>query len=167
VATLVSANSTVSYVVSEGPANSVPADELVNPGTLTVCSDTSYSPRESLDSSGIAVGSDIDLAREIAARMGLSLSVKSVVFDSLIPALKGGSCDAVISAQTVTADRLSQVDMIPYFKNSESLVEGISVSKNRSQIRDAVQAALKSMMDDGTYVTILTRWGLPAAAITP
>jgi polar amino acid transport system substrate-binding protein len=99
--------------------------------------------------------------------MGLSLSVKSVVFDSLIPALKGGSCDAVISAQTVTADRLSQVDMIPYFKNSESLVEGISVSKNRSQIRDAVQAALKSMMDDGTYVTILTRWGLPAAAITP
>ena len=55
--------------------------------------------------------------------------------------------------------------MIPYFKNSESLIEGISVAKDHSQIHDAVQTALKSMRDDGTYHTILARWGLESGAV--
>jgi polar amino acid transport system substrate-binding protein len=72
---------------------------LVKSGTLTVCSDTSYPPQESLDSSNKAVGSDIDLGAEIAKRMNLTLAVKSTVFDSIIPALQGSSCDIIISAR--------------------------------------------------------------------
>ena len=49
---------------SSSPAanGGLPADQLVKAGTLTVCSDTSYPPQESLDSSNTAIGSDIDLA---------------------------------------------------------------------------------------------------------
>ena len=95
---------------------------LVKSGTLTVCSDTSYPPQESLDSSNAAVGSDIDLAKEIAKRMNLTLVVKSTVFDSIIPALQGSTCDIIISAQTITKDRLAAVDMIPYFAAGQSFV---------------------------------------------
>jgi polar amino acid transport system substrate-binding protein len=95
---------------------------LVKSGTLTVCSDTSYPPQESLDSSNKAVGSDIDLGAEIAKRMNLTLAVKSTVFDSIIPALQGSSCDIIISAQTITKDRLAAVDMIPYFAAGQSFV---------------------------------------------
>ncbi|MFI5258689.1 MAG: ABC transporter substrate-binding protein [Candidatus Limnocylindrales bacterium] len=104
------------------PSAAVPADQLVKAGTLTVCSDTSYPPQETLDSSNNAVGSDIDLAKEIAKRLNLTLSVKSTVFDSIIPALTGGSCDIIISAQTITTDREAQVDMIPYFAAGQSFV---------------------------------------------
>ena len=99
-----------------------PASELITAGTLTVCSDTSYPPQETLDSSNNAVGSDMDLAKEIAKRLGLQLVVKSTVFDSIIPALQGGSCDVIISAQTITAERLQVVDMIPYFAAGQSFV---------------------------------------------
>ncbi len=100
----------------------IPSDKLIKAGTLTICSDTSYPPQESLDSSNKAVGSDIDLATELATRLGLQLSVKSTVFDSIIPALQGGSCDIIISAQTITADRQKAVDMIPYFAAGQSFV---------------------------------------------
>jgi polar amino acid transport system substrate-binding protein len=99
-----------------------PADQLVKAGTLTICVDTSYPPQESLDANNTAFGSDIDLATQIAARMGLTLTVKSTVFDSVIPALTGGSCDAIVSAQTITTTRLQQVDMIPYFAAGQSFV---------------------------------------------
>jgi polar amino acid transport system substrate-binding protein len=95
---------------------------LIKDGTLTVCSDTSYPPQESLDASNNAVGSDIDLAKELAKRMNLTLAVKSTTFDSIIPALKGGSCDIIISAQTITAERQAAVDMIPYFAAGQSFV---------------------------------------------
>jgi polar amino acid transport system substrate-binding protein len=96
--------------------------QLVKAGTLTVCSDTSYPPQESLDSSNKAVGSDIDLATEIAKRMNLTLAVKSTVFDSIIPALQGSNCDIIVSAQTITKERQAVVTMIPYFAAGQSFV---------------------------------------------
>ena len=46
-----------------------PANQLITAGTLTICSDLPYPPQEYFDEDGTtAIGSDIDLAREIAAR---------------------------------------------------------------------------------------------------
>ncbi len=113
-------------MASEGPTAlavaTVPADQLIAAGTLTVCSDTSYPPQETLDSSNVAVGSDIDIAAEIAKRLGLKLVIKSTVFDTIIPALQGGSCDIIISAQTITDERKQVVDMVPYFAAGQSFV---------------------------------------------
>lgn len=57
----------------------------------------------------------------------------------------------------------------------ESALEGISVpcgeadctSAPLSPVGQAVQAALKSMMDDGTYTKILAKWNLTNSAVTP
>jgi polar amino acid transport system substrate-binding protein len=118
------AASLASTAPTVAPLPTVPADQLTKAGTLTVCSDTSYPPQESLDTNNnnAPVGSDIDLAKEIAKRLGLTLSVKSTVFDTIIPALTGGSCDIIVSAQTITASRQQQVDMIPYFAAGQSFV---------------------------------------------
>src|SRR5450830_1095603 len=60
-------------IAPSGPATKIvataPADQLVKAGVLTVCSDTSYAPQESLDPNNNAIGSDIDLANGIAMRM--------------------------------------------------------------------------------------------------
>jgi polar amino acid transport system substrate-binding protein len=47
----------------------------------------------------------------------------------------------------------------------ERAPEGISVGKNNNGLRDAVKAAVQQMMDDGTYLKILTKWGVQSGAI--
>ena len=44
--------------------------------------------------------------------------------------------------------------------------EGISVPKDKTGLRDAVKATLLSMIDDGTYTKILTKYGVQDGAIT-
>jgi polar amino acid transport system substrate-binding protein len=47
----------------------------------------------------------------------------------------------------------------------EVAVQGISVPKDRSGLRDAISAALVSMMDDGTYASILARYGVQDGSV--
>lgn len=42
---------------------------------------------------------------------------------------------------------------------------GIGVAKDDTQLRDAIQKALQSLIDDGTYSKIIDGWGLSKAAV--
>lgn len=136
VATTEAATTGASVAPTPAPLPTVPTAQLIKAGTLTVCSDTSYPPQETLDKSNNAVGSDIDLATEIAKRLGLQISVKSTVFDTIIPALTGGSCDIIVSAQTITDARKQAVDMIPYFAAGQSFVVLAGNPSNINAITD-------------------------------
>ena len=43
--------------------------------------------------------------------------------------------------------------------------EGISVGKDHPELRQAVQRALSSMVNDGAYLTILQKWGLESGNV--
>jgi len=104
-------------------ANSVPApSKLVAGGTLTVGSDAGYPPQEYIGADGKAVGLDIDIADEIASRMGLKLNVINFKFDDIIPALRAGQFDTVVSAMTITDERKKVVDFIPYFDAGQAVL---------------------------------------------
>jgi polar amino acid transport system substrate-binding protein len=250
----------------------VPSDQLTFAGKLVICSDIPYPPQEFFDDQGNPTGSDIDIGIEIGKRLGLTGQIENSVFDTIIAAVTGGKCDIIISAQNINADRLKQVDMIPYFQAGQSFVvakgnpkgiktqddlcgksigaesgttesdyikgtgdytgqglskactdkskpaitlkeyqkdsdallalqsgavdayfadspvagyytvqhpdqfelsglvlavakEGISVPKDKTALRDGVKAALLSMINDGTYLTILKKYGDDSGAI--
>ncbi len=104
-------------------ANTIPAPaKLVAAGTLTIGSDAGYPPQEYIDAGGNAVGFDIDIANEIASRMGLQPKVINFKFDDIIPALNAGQFDIVISAMTITADRSKVVDFVPYFDAGQAVL---------------------------------------------
>jgi polar amino acid transport system substrate-binding protein len=109
---------------SAGPAvvATIPADLLLFPDKLVVCSDMPYPPQEYFDSNGNPIGSDIEIAQGIAARLGLTAQVVNSVFDTIIPALTGGKCDIILSAQNINPERLGQVDMIPYFQAGQAFL---------------------------------------------
>jgi polar amino acid transport system substrate-binding protein len=259
--------------VAPSTVATVPDDELILAGSLFVCIDVPYPPQEAFAPDGTIIGSDPDFAAEIAKRLGLEPHFVNTVFTVIIPALDGGKCDVIVSAQNINPDRLGQVDMIPYFKAGQSFVvakgnpkgitskdsicgttvavqngtteldflqgtgdyegaglsdacvtagkaaitikqfdkdndallalqagtadtyfadspaagyavanhasqfdlsgvtleeaiEGISVAKNHTHLRDAVKAALLSMMNDGKYADILKTWGVEDNGIT-
>jgi len=119
-----SASPAVSAVASAAASAvaSVAADQLITADRLTACIDIPYPPQEFFDDQGNPTGSDVDIGAEIAHRLGLELTVNNTVFDTIIAALQGNKCDMIISAQNITADRVKQVDMIPYFQAGQSFL---------------------------------------------
>lgn len=64
---------------------------------------------------GECVGTDVDLARKIAAKMGRNLVCKAIDFERLIPSLKEGAADFAIATITITPARRRDVDFsAPY-----------------------------------------------------
>ena len=67
-------------------------------------------PCSYVDSTGAVVGTDIDLARMIAAKMGRKLIVESVEFNYILPRLREGTADFAIATIVITEARSRDVD---------------------------------------------------------
>jgi polar amino acid transport system substrate-binding protein len=97
---------------------------LVRSGSLTVCSDIPYRPFEYTER-GKPVGFDVDLIRQVAAKLDLRLAVRDTDFDAIASgdALNSDRCDVAISAMTITGERARVLDFSsPYFNASQALV---------------------------------------------
>ena len=67
-------------------------------------------------SGSYANGYDVMISKIICDLYGWDLEVVSSAWDSLVPGVQSGIYDAVIAGQSMTADRMSQVDMAgPYY----------------------------------------------------
>ena len=77
---------------------------LIEQGKLYVGTSTDYAPYEFLDLTKQGdekyVGSDIELAKEIAKELGLELVIKAMAFDTLLAAIDSGKIDMAISGFT-------------------------------------------------------------------
>ena len=127
-----------------------PSSDLFQAGTLTFGSDVSYPPQEFYPDGcpKTADGFDLDVAKAVAARMGLKFAVVDTKFDSIIPALQTKKFDAIISAMTITDDRKKVVKFVPYFSAGESFVTLSSSSKSPQSISDL--CGLKVAVEKGT-----------------
>ena len=114
---------------STPPAASGAPSGSVEDGVLTVGMECAYAPYNwtQMDDSNGAVpvsnvpgayanGYDVMIAQRICDANGWELEVVSTAWDSLIPALQSGTIDVAIAGQSMTADRMAQVDMAgPYY----------------------------------------------------
>ena len=70
-----------------------------------------------------ATGFSVDLAGEIAGRIGRSLQVTFEQFPDLFPMLDAGTADIAMSAISITPERRKEVDFsAPYFDSGQSLL---------------------------------------------
>jgi polar amino acid transport system substrate-binding protein len=87
--------------------------------------------------------------------------------DQALLALAGGTVSAYFADSPIagyyTAQQPDQFELSGV--TVEIANEGISVPKDKTGLADAVVAALKSMADDGTYLDILTTYGLQDGAV--
>jgi polar amino acid transport system substrate-binding protein len=83
-------------------------------------------------------------------------------------ALQAGRIDAYMADSPVVDYALAQTGGV--FKkvggDLDTAPYGIAVPKNAGTLKNAVQAAVQKLMDDGTYKQILAHWGVSSGAIT-
>ncbi len=99
-------------------------DRVVESGVLRVGMDASFPPFEYVDGGGNLVGLDVDLARELAARLGVEARfVANLPYDGLYDALIAERVDAVVSALYVDPTRSADFAYsAPYFDAGQVLV---------------------------------------------
>jgi len=107
------------------PATSATGVTLVNPGTLTVCSNPPFDPMEVTDSSGAIVGFDIDVMQALADTLGVKMNVISTDFAQITSgaSFAAKKCDIGASAISITDARKEALTFsVPYFDATQALM---------------------------------------------
>lgn len=91
--------------------------------TLVVGMELAYPPFEMTDTSGRPSGVSVDLAHELGKALGKKVVIENTAFDGLIPALKTGKIDLIISSMTATTERAKSIDFSdPYLSTGLCLL---------------------------------------------
>lgn len=117
--------------------------------TLTVGMELAYPPFEMTDEQGTPAGVSVDLAHALGQALHRPIQIENLPFDGLIPALKTGKIDLVISSLTATAERAKSIDFSePYLRTGLCLL----VAKNSAvqSIHDLDQPGRTVVVKQGT-----------------
>jgi len=83
----------------------------------------SYPPFEMTDASGHPAGVSVDLANALGNYLQREVKIENIPFSGLIPALKTGKIDLIISSMTATPERAQSIDFSePYLKTGLCLL---------------------------------------------
>jgi polar amino acid transport system substrate-binding protein len=116
---------------------------------LVVGMELAYPPFEMTDEKGRPAGVSVDLAEALGKYLGREVQIENTAFDGLIPSLKTGKIDLIISSMTATRERFQSIDFSePYLKTGLCLL----VNKNATiqGLQDLDQAGKVVAVKKGT-----------------
>jgi len=82
---------------------------------LRVGMELSYPPFESIGPDGQPQGVSVEMARALADELDRPLEIENIPFTGLIPALKSGKIDLIISSMTATPERAKAVTFSDHY----------------------------------------------------
>ena len=89
--------------------------DILDAGKLVVATDAAWAPFEYIGANGEVTGSDIEMAKYIAEKLGVELEIINVAFDSISTYLMNDEADMSLSAMTITEERKETIAFsIPY-----------------------------------------------------
>jgi polar amino acid transport system substrate-binding protein len=92
---------------------------------MRVGMELSYPPFEMTDPQGRPTGVSVKLAEALGRHLGREVVIENIAFDGLIPALKTGKIDCIISSMTATPERSRSIAFSePYLKTGLALLVG-------------------------------------------
>ncbi|MCI3919645.1 ABC transporter substrate-binding protein [Paenibacillus sp. TRM 82003] len=98
---------------AEEPAAETALDKIKASGKLRLGTSADYPPYEFhklIDGKDEIIGFDIEIAKAIAADLGVELVITDMGFDGLLTALQSGNVDMVVAGMTPTPEREEAVD---------------------------------------------------------
>lgn len=88
---------------------------------LTMATEGTFQPYEYYDGDQL-VGIDIEVAQAIADKLGMTLEVTDIAFDSIIPGIQTGKYDIGMAGMTVSEDRLEEVNFTTSYATGVQVV---------------------------------------------
>lgn len=131
----------------------------INAGMLTVGVCADLYPYEYIDNSGKITGIEVEIAREVAHRMGLDAEFINMEFENLLGALIDGKVDCLIGMDYEPL-RLKYANASnPMY--TEDLGDGMTfvsvmyITKTNTDLQTAINNTIRKMQEDGTISTII------------
>ena len=90
-------------------------------GVLVMATNAEFPPYEYHEGQEI-IGIDVDIAKAIAAELGMELEIEDVAFDSIIPEITSGKADIGLAGITVTEDRKVSVDFSDTYTKASQMI---------------------------------------------
>lgn len=110
---------------SNSGSQSQTMERIKKNGKLVLGTSADYPPYEfhkSVDGKDEIVGFDVEVAKQIAKDMGVTLEIKDMKFDGLLAALDQGNVDIVAAGMTPTEERKKNVDFSKVYYNAVQTV---------------------------------------------
>lgn len=96
---------------------------IASAGVLKVGSNIQNPPNNFYDQDGkTPLGSEVDLIKAIAAKLGLKAEHSDMAFSSLITSLETGRVDVTMAAMNDTAERQQKIDFVDYFTSGITIM---------------------------------------------
>ncbi|MEQ1859543.1 MAG: transporter substrate-binding domain-containing protein [Chthoniobacteraceae bacterium] len=114
---------------------------------LIVGMELDYPPFETRDMAGKPAGISVELATALAGKLGRELRIENLPFAGLIPALKTGKIDLIVSSMTITDERRQSIDFSePYWQTGVGFVtyEGSGLRTAADLAKPGVKVVVKS-----------------------
>lgn len=117
------------------------------------------------DSKDYAYGYDVMMAKKIADELGYELQIVKLDWESLIPAVQSGDVDCVIAGQSITSERLEEVDFTEpyYYASIVTLTKQDSPYANAKGVQDLANGTCTSQLNTVWYDVCLPQ--IPGANI--
>jgi polar amino acid transport system substrate-binding protein len=131
---------------------------------LRVGMELSYPPFESIGPDGQPQGVSVEMARALAAELGRPLEIENIPFTGLIPALKSGKIDLIISSMTATPERAKAVAFSdPYLTTGLGAL--VPASSKTTGLGDIDQPGNTVVVRQGTTGEVFARKNLNNARL--
>jgi polar amino acid transport system substrate-binding protein len=127
-----------------------PVGEASTP-KLRIAVDPTYPPMEFEDDKGAVQGFDIDLARDLARRVGREPEFVVMKWDGILAGLKSGRYDIIMSSMNVTPERSKEVDFVEYFQMAQVIVAKGAASKTPVNEKDLVGKTVAVQADTTSH----------------
>ena len=143
-------------------------DRILQRGELVVGMAGSMPPLNMTTKEGEVIGYEVDLARAMAAAMGVRAKLEVIPFAELLPALQSGKIDLILSNMTITPGRNLKVAFVgPYFTSGKAFMTKIKTIAMADEAADidakktklvalkgsTSQAFVEKYIPDATLVT--------------
>lgn len=139
-ATGTTAGETTVAEATTGETTAAQEESTESKGTLVMATNAEFPPYE-FHEGGEIKGIDVEIARAIAAEMGMDFEIEDIAFDSIIPEVTSGKADFGAAGMTVTEDRKQSVD----FSDPYATATQVVIVKDGSKITSVDALAGKTI----------------------
>jgi polar amino acid transport system substrate-binding protein len=161
----VAATIAVAAMTLSGNAAARDLQQVLNTGTLRV-GVTLFAPWAARGTDGELVGFEVDVARQLAADMGVKAQLLSYDVDRLVPALEAGEIDVIAAGLTITPERALHVNFSnPYAESGIGLATHVERTASVTDVKALDSDTITIAAVEGSVGAQLARRLWPRARV--